>query len=80
MDLYIRKNISFMFLLQVRIEDDIAITEDGAELLTCVPRTIEEIEALMAEGRNAPLPVHYVPETKKWNARNWAFSCQWAYE
>lgn len=35
----------------VRIEDDIAITADGAELLTCVPRSVEEIEALMAEGR-----------------------------
>lgn len=48
----------------VRIEDDIAITADGVELLTCVPRTVEEIEALMAEGRNDPLPVHYTPETK----------------
>lgn len=35
----------------VRIEDDVAITEDGAELLTQVPRTVEEIEAVMAEGR-----------------------------
>lgn len=48
----------------VRIEDDIAITADGAELLTCVPRTVEEIEAIMAEGRNESLPVHYVPELK----------------
>ncbi|XP_035666459.1 xaa-Pro dipeptidase-like [Branchiostoma floridae] len=39
----------------VRIEDDIAITADGCELLTCVPRTVEEIEALMAEGRREPL-------------------------
>ncbi len=42
-----------------------AITSDGAELLTCVPRTVEEIEALMAEGRGEPLPIHYTPETKK---------------
>ncbi|KAI0229666.1 Xaa-Pro dipeptidase [Lamellibrachia satsuma] len=34
----------------VRIEDNIAITSDGAELLTSVPRSVEEIEALMADG------------------------------
>ncbi|KAK2155994.1 hypothetical protein LSH36_224g03011 [Paralvinella palmiformis] len=31
----------------VRVEDDIVIIPDGAELLTCVPRTVEEIEAVM---------------------------------
>ncbi|KAK7492264.1 hypothetical protein BaRGS_00016561, partial [Batillaria attramentaria] len=36
----------------VRIEDDIAVTEDGMELLTCVPRTVEEIEAIMADRKN----------------------------
>jgi Xaa-Pro dipeptidase len=35
----------------VRIEDDIIITQDGAELMSKVPRTVEEIEAVMAEGR-----------------------------
>ncbi|XP_050040083.1 xaa-Pro dipeptidase [Dermacentor andersoni] len=35
----------------VRIEDDVLITADGHEMLTQVPRTVEEIEALMAEGR-----------------------------
>ncbi|KAL4234605.1 hypothetical protein ACF0H5_006246 [Mactra antiquata] len=42
----------------VRIEDDIAVTENGMELLTVVPRTVEEIEELMAEGegRRAELP------------------------
>ncbi|ESO90952.1 hypothetical protein LOTGIDRAFT_217473 [Lottia gigantea] len=42
----------------VRIEDDIAITADGMEMLTCVPRTVEEIEAAMTEGRGnqQPLP------------------------
>uniref|UniRef100_A0A8W8KIA3 Peptidase M24 domain-containing protein n=1 Tax=Magallana gigas TaxID=29159 RepID=A0A8W8KIA3_MAGGI len=38
----------------VRIEDDVAVTDDGMELLTCVPRTVEEIEAWMAEGRQRP--------------------------
>lgn len=32
----------------VRIEDDIVVTSDGMELLTQVPRTVEEIEKLMA--------------------------------
>ncbi|XP_075290280.1 xaa-Pro dipeptidase isoform X2 [Opisthocomus hoazin] len=36
----------------VRIEDDIAVTASGMELLTCVPRTVEEIEAFMAEGQH----------------------------
>lgn len=34
----------------VRIEDDVAITETGHEMLTKVPRTVEEIEAFMAQG------------------------------
>lgn len=38
----------------VRIEDDIVVTSDGMELMTCVPRTVPEIEALMAEGANLP--------------------------
>lgn len=37
----------------VRIEDDVLITQDGHENLTQVPRTVEDIEALMAEGREA---------------------------
>lgn len=35
----------------VRIEDNIYITADGVELLTKVPRSVEEIEKVMAEGR-----------------------------
>ncbi|XP_077050794.1 xaa-Pro dipeptidase [Siphateles boraxobius] len=38
----------------VRIEDDIAVTADGVELLTCVPRTVAEIEAFMAEETSKP--------------------------
>lgn len=37
----------------VRIEDDVVITADGAELLNDVPRTVEAIEQVMAEGRQA---------------------------
>uniref|UniRef100_T1JIH0 Xaa-Pro dipeptidase n=1 Tax=Strigamia maritima TaxID=126957 RepID=T1JIH0_STRMM len=38
----------------VRIEDCIIVTEDGAELMTQVPRSVEEIEKVMAEGRIEP--------------------------
>ncbi|XP_074521676.1 xaa-Pro dipeptidase [Halichoeres trimaculatus] len=41
----------------VRIEDDIAVTHDGIELLTCVPRTVEEIEAFMAKPAKLFSPV-----------------------
>uniref|UniRef100_A0A3P9IAG1 Xaa-Pro dipeptidase n=1 Tax=Oryzias latipes TaxID=8090 RepID=A0A3P9IAG1_ORYLA len=41
----------------VRIEDDIAVTADGVELLTCVPRTVEEIEAFMADSGKPFSPV-----------------------
>jgi Xaa-Pro dipeptidase len=34
----------------VRIEDDILVTATGADLLTDVPRTVEEIEAWMQRG------------------------------
>ena len=36
----------------VRIEDDVLVTADGAELLSRrLPRTVEEIEKIMAEGK-----------------------------
>uniref|UniRef100_A0A3B3ZVD6 Xaa-Pro dipeptidase n=1 Tax=Periophthalmus magnuspinnatus TaxID=409849 RepID=A0A3B3ZVD6_9GOBI len=41
----------------VRIEDDIAVTATGMELLTCVPRTVEEIEAFMADSAKPFSPV-----------------------
>ncbi|HXW90302.1 MAG TPA: Xaa-Pro peptidase family protein [Terriglobales bacterium] len=38
--------------LGVRIEDDVLITEDGHRLMTeRLPRTVEEVEKVMAEGR-----------------------------
>ena len=37
-------------ILKVRIEDNIYINEYGAELLTEVPRTVEEIEKFMSEN------------------------------
>uniref|UniRef100_A0A8D3CHW2 Xaa-Pro dipeptidase n=1 Tax=Scophthalmus maximus TaxID=52904 RepID=A0A8D3CHW2_SCOMX len=36
----------------VRIEENIAVTADGIELLTGVPCTVEEIEAFMADCKN----------------------------
>ncbi|GCC21308.1 hypothetical protein chiPu_0019775 [Chiloscyllium punctatum] len=46
----------------VRIEDDIAVTANGMELLTCVPRTVEEIEAFMAEGTGSSKQFGLLPE------------------
>ena len=50
------KNVTWFYtsiksqMLQVRIEDDVVITATGCELLTEVPRTVEEIEAWMQKG------------------------------
>ncbi|CAL8360007.1 unnamed protein product [Gadus morhua 'NCC'] len=41
----------------VRIEDDIAVTRDGVELLTCVPRGVDEIEAFMADSGKTLSPL-----------------------
>ena len=35
---------------KVRIEDDIIVTADGMELMTRVPRTVQEIEEHMTGG------------------------------
>jgi Xaa-Pro aminopeptidase len=38
----------------VRIEDDVLVTKDGHQLLTArLPRTVDEVEKVMAEGRAA---------------------------
>ncbi len=40
----------------VRIEDDVLVTSDGFQLLTArLPRTADEIEKIMAEGKAAPV-------------------------
>uniref|UniRef100_A0A4W6E2B9 Peptidase D n=1 Tax=Lates calcarifer TaxID=8187 RepID=A0A4W6E2B9_LATCA len=41
----------------VRIEDDIAVTANGIELLTCLPRTVEETEAFMVDSPKTLSPV-----------------------
>uniref|UniRef100_A0A8C5XNH9 Xaa-Pro dipeptidase n=1 Tax=Microcebus murinus TaxID=30608 RepID=A0A8C5XNH9_MICMU len=40
----------------VRIEEDVVVTDSGMELLTCVPRTVDEIEACMAGREKASAP------------------------
>jgi Xaa-Pro dipeptidase len=40
----------------VRIEDDVVVTETGAENLTQVPRDVKEIEGVMAGGAWSPQP------------------------
>lgn len=45
----------------VRIEDDVAITATGSEILTAgVPKEIHEVEALMAEGRQLRATGHRI--------------------
>lgn len=43
----------------MRIEDDIIVKESGAELLTDVPRTVEEIETFFT---NRPQPQMFLPD------------------
>lgn len=39
----------------IRIEDDVVVTNKGVQIITAdVPKTVEGIEALMAEGANTP--------------------------
>jgi Xaa-Pro aminopeptidase len=41
--------------LGVRIEDDVLVTSDGSKILSgALPRTVEEIEAVMASGKTTP--------------------------
>lgn len=47
----------------VRIEDDVVVTADGCRVLTRVPRTVQEVEAVMAggawEAREQPIREYY---------------------
>ena len=48
----------------VRIEDDVVVTRDGMELLSVgIPRTVEDIEKIMKEGRKL-----HVPLAEKWGS------------
>jgi Xaa-Pro aminopeptidase len=43
--------------LGVRIEDDVLVTKDGYQIMSGrLPRTADEIEAIVAEGRTQPAP------------------------
>jgi len=42
----------FMNFGGVRIEDDVVVTKDGCENLTTAAKTIQQIEKIMAEGKN----------------------------
>eukprot|EP00284_Hemiselmis_tepida_P008820 CAMPEP_0174918464 /NCGR_PEP_ID=MMETSP1355-20121228/3087_1 /TAXON_ID=464990 /ORGANISM="Hemiselmis tepida, Strain CCMP443" /LENGTH=516 /DNA_ID=CAMNT_0016163641 /DNA_START=48 /DNA_END=1595 /DNA_ORIENTATION=- len=52
----------------VRIEDDIIITSDGMELMTNVPRTVKEVEAVMS-GMDFPLEDsdYPIPRNARWS-------------
>ena len=55
--------MKFINIGGVRIEDDVYVTSDGIELLSKVPRTIEEIENLMEKGKKE-VDVHF-PQLNK---------------
>lgn len=55
----------------VRIEDDVLITETGCEDLTRVPRTVEDIEAVMADTDGVPGIPDHLTRAKHGLPSNW---------
>src|SRR5688572_10731568 len=47
----------------VRLEDDVVVTANGLENLTKCPRTVEDVEAVMA-GAPFPVPKGWTPAKK----------------
>lgn len=59
-----RELANFFLFGGVRIEDTVAVTNNGVEVLTKVPREIKDVEILMAEGQRMDHASSLLPTTK----------------